>query len=234
MGMKKLIFFCTVFCTYSISYAQVEIPRSEPIRIEPERTESRNFNFNRERDQPLLKRPEAKPKISLIQSSDLLDPGERINRPKFRKDAPRPETVNNTFLGEVTTGSAFMKFICRDHMYQDGDRVRVIVDGVTQIEDIYLTNAWKGFEVRLSEGFNKIEIQALNQGASGPNTAQFKVYDDKEALLTENTWNLYTGITATLIVIRDSGPDQPSKPSSYNIAPKATETDSTRTPENND
>jgi hypothetical protein len=32
--------------------------------------------------------------------------------------------------------------------------------------------------------FNKIDFEALNQGSSGPNTAEFKVYDDKGSLIS--------------------------------------------------
>lgn len=200
--MRKLFLLFAVLLPIW-TFAQVEIPRSEPVTIEPERTSTRSFDFSRGNEAPLLKRPEKKPKVNMLQQSELLTPGADKKIAKFKKDAPRPEMMNNTYLGEVTTGSKFMKFICRDHMYQDGDKVRVIVDGVTIIQEIYLTNAWKGFTLDLKEGFNKIEIQALNQGASGPNTAAFKVFDDKGGELTSNVWNLYTGITATLIVIKE-------------------------------
>lgn len=214
--MRKIwSLFC--LCSPLLVMAQVEIPRSEPVTIEPVRTETRSFDFSRGTEAPLLKRPEKKLRVNMLQQSDLITPGSDKKIAKFKKDAPRPEQMNNTYLGEVTTGSEFMKFICRDHMYQDGDKVRVIVDGVTMIEEIYLTNAWKGFDLDLKEGFNKIEIQALNQGASGPNTAAFKVFDDKGEELTSNVWNLYTGITATLIVIKEG----PSKTDASNSSASA-------------
>jgi hypothetical protein len=44
---------------------------------------------------------------------------------------------------------------------------------------VNLNSNFKGFEIVLEKGFNKIDFVALNQGSSGPNTAEFKVYDDK-------------------------------------------------------
>jgi hypothetical protein len=57
----------------------------------------------------------------------------------------------------------------------------------------------------LNEGINKIEIEALNQGESGPNTAQFVIYDQKKGLITTNKWNLTTGVKAKLVILKDDG-----------------------------
>ena len=54
----------------------------------------------------------------------------------------------------------------------------------------------------LKEGFNKIDFIALNQGESGPNTAELRIYDDNDVLLSANQWNLATGAKATLIIVK--------------------------------
>ena len=59
-----------------------------------------------------------------------------------------------------------------------------------------------GINLKLKEGFNKIDFVALNQGSSGPNTAELRIYDDSENLLSANQWNLATGSTATLIIVK--------------------------------
>ena len=55
----------------------------------------------------------------------------------------------------------------------------------------------------LVEGINKIEFVALNQGESGPNTAEFQVFDDNGVLVSSKKWNLLTGVTASIILIKD-------------------------------
>ena len=54
----------------------------------------------------------------------------------------------------------------------------------------------------LLQGFNKIDFTALNQGSSGPNTAELRVFDDSNLLISSNQWNLSTGATATFIVVK--------------------------------
>jgi hypothetical protein len=55
----------------------------------------------------------------------------------------------------------------------------------------------------LIKGFNKVDFEAINQGESGPNTAEFQVYDDKGQLISANQWNLATGFKASIILIKD-------------------------------
>ncbi|MFT7066660.1 MAG: hypothetical protein ACJAUO_002247, partial [Sediminicola sp.] len=62
---------------------------------------------------------------------------------------------------------------------------------------------FKGINVDLNEGFNRLDFEALNQGSSGPNTAQVDVYDDKGNLIHSNRWNLSTGSKASLIIVKD-------------------------------
>lgn len=122
---------------------------------------------------------------------------------KLNKDKPiRKEYLDDQYLGDFKTTAKSVNIICRDHEFVDGDRVRVFVDGEIVAYNILLSAGFKAVEVDLSKGFNRIEFQALNQGSSGPNTAEFKVYDDKGTLIAGNQWNLTTGKKATLIIIK--------------------------------
>jgi len=71
------------------------------------------------------------------------------------------------------------------------------------IPQVNMTGIFQGFDITLEKGFNKIDFQALNQGTSGPNTAEFKVYDDKGALISASQWNLGTGFKATIILVKE-------------------------------
>ena len=57
--------------------------------------------------------------------------------------------------------------------------------------------------LELDKGFNRLDFEALNQGSSGPNTAQVDVYDEAGKLLYSNKWLLSTGSKATLIIVKD-------------------------------
>lgn len=110
---------------------------------------------------------------------------------------------SDRFLGDFRSNGQFVRIICRDYGEVDGDRVRVYNnDKVVQYE-IFLDGAFQEVNVTLLPGFNKIEFQALNMGTSGPNTAEFRMYDDKGKLVSANQWNLTTGVKATLIVVKE-------------------------------
>ncbi|MFD0962410.1 hypothetical protein [Pseudofulvibacter geojedonensis] len=112
-------------------------------------------------------------------------------------------SVSDQYLGDVTVKGDFISIECRDHQYVDGDRVKVIVNDVVVAQNIFLNSYYKGINVDLKEGLNEIHFVALNQGESGPNTAQFRVFNLKGELVTQKEWNLQTGVKATIIVVNE-------------------------------
>jgi hypothetical protein len=106
-------------------------------------------------------------------------------------------------LGSFRTQSKSVNIICRDYQYPDGDRVTIYVNDIPVIYNIVLEQSYKKFNIPLEVGINKIVIEALNQGTSGPNTAAFKVYNDAGVLISSNEWNLATGAKATLLIAKD-------------------------------
>lgn len=119
----------------------------------------------------------------------------------FIKDKPASDAYDrDQVLGEITTKSGFVNVVYRDHQSVDGDRIRVYVNDDIVQSDISLDSSFRGFDLTLTQGKNIIEFQALNQGESGPNTAELHVYDDSGTLISKNEWNLLTGRKATIVV----------------------------------
>lgn len=110
------------------------------------------------------------------------------------------------YLGDVKSGGKFVGIVCRDHEFVDGDRVKIYLnDKVVDPPNILLTGSFKGINLDLEPGFNRIDFEALNVGgSSAPNTAQVDVYDDQGKLIYSNKWLLSTGSKATLIITKDS------------------------------
>lgn len=106
-------------------------------------------------------------------------------------------------LGKLETSTKRIRIECRDHSYVDGDRVKLYVNEVVIRRSITLQAGYYAIDIDLKEGYNRIDIQALNQGSSGPNTAEFKVYDGHGNLLADQEWNILTGYVATLVVIKN-------------------------------
>ena len=122
----------------------------------------------------------------------------------FTKDkAISEEYGTDQYLGQLNTKSGSVTIMYRDHEYVDGDRVRIFVNGDIVKTSVYLSGAFNGFTFPLQSGFNKVEFQALNQGSSGPNTAELMIYDEEGNILSSNQWNLTTGRKATVTIIKD-------------------------------
>ncbi|HPF10127.1 MAG TPA: hypothetical protein PKW08_11730 [Flavobacteriaceae bacterium] len=122
----------------------------------------------------------------------------------FTQDTePLPEYAKDQFLGDVTTNATYVTIQYRDHEYVDGDLIRVYVNGDIVQSSVFLGGSFSGFTLTLEQGVNTIEFEALNQGSSGPNTAELHVYDDKGLIISAKKWNLLTGKRATIVVNKD-------------------------------
>jgi len=118
------------------------------------------------------------------------------------KDVTHKKLESNLSLGTISSSSKTVKIECRDHSYVDGDRIRIYINEKVVSDNIGLKGNYYVVYLNLEEGYNRIDFQALNQGTSGPNTAELKVYDDKGNLISSKEWNLPTGYTATLGIIK--------------------------------
>ncbi len=200
-----LIFFICIGPGLS---AQVEIPRSTNTGkiIKAEETSKTGF--------PILKKEETntdsrflkdKPKaIDLRENPNNLMTAGDVIKEKWTKDKEaKEEFKNDQSLGNVVTQGKFVEVYCRDHEYVDGDKVKIIVNGELIVPSISLSAGFQPVLVTLQDGFNSIQFVALNQGSSGPNTAELRVLNDKGEQLAKKEWNLLTGAKAELIVVKN-------------------------------
>lgn len=115
----------------------------------------------------------------------------------------RNGSLTDQFLGDFKSKAKFVNVVYRDHGYVDGDIIQVLVNDDVIHARVFLSGGFKGFKLDLQPGFNKIDFLALNQGSSGPNTAEFRVVDDAGNLVSANQWNLAKGVKATIIVMKE-------------------------------
>ena len=202
-GMR---FFILIFLFGSYTYSQVESsnrkielpPPAKKTLIPPVSKQNPN-SFT------ILKNPTNPQKSVMEQDTEYFaDPGKKyLKRLKVEEDKRNPnEYLGDAYLGDVSTVSKKANIVCRDFEYMDGDRVSILVNDEVVVENLTLTYEFRGINLKLKEGFNKIDFVALNQGSSGPNTAELRIYDDSENLLSANQWNLAPGSTATLIIVK--------------------------------
>ena len=143
--------------------------------------------------------------LSMIQKNEFIKPGGEVEARLNRKEDDPGEIVyrRNQNLGDFKTKSGKARIMYRDAAAVDGDEIRVYLNDKVIESFVALEGAFKGFEIVLEKGFNKIDFEALNQGTSGPNTAEFRVYDDKGGLISASQWNLGTGFKATILLVKE-------------------------------
>lgn len=216
--MRNLLIFGILLLTTGMLLAQIENPNRV---IQFEQVED-NFKTPDALELPALKKPSLSdfdspldPNVSKEPSGDdqkvdftkddgLLDYTSNIVPKAFKKDKEAKEEYGrDQFLGDIKTSGGFVQVKYRDHEFVDGDRIRVLVNDDIVQSDISLSGSFGGFTLTLVDGYNRIEFLALNQGTSGPNTAELHVYNDKGQLISAAEWNLLTGNKATVVVIKE-------------------------------
>lgn len=160
----------------------------------------------KKKEDPLMKALSNVPKIEVAEkkqyeiknSSELYE-----QRLKKKEGEIQDRFKSDTFLGQFSSSTKTIRIACRDHEAPDGDLVRVWLNDKVAINQILLDVDFKEIYLELNEGINKIEFEALNQGESGPNTAQFVIVNAKGVVVTSNKWNLTTGVKAKVIVVKE-------------------------------
>jgi len=142
--------------------------------------------------------------IQMENEEAFINPGDaylkKLNSTKSEGSAPKFKA--DQYLGDFISSTENVRIVFRDHQEPDGDRVQIRFNDDIIYPNILLTQRYKKMDVKLLEGFNKIDFVALNQGESGPNTAEVRVYDDDGNVMMSNLWNLATGSKATFIVVK--------------------------------
>src|SRR5690554_109971 len=217
MMLKRLL--VTILLLGSLSMvAQIELPTNTP-KFEPLKNDNSppsGFDIPSSSNTPSLSIPkndrkntdfdlgkEDKNNFSMVED-EYIEHKSKL-KPRFFEDSEiKSEYGEDMYLGDVSTKSKKVTILYRDHEYVDGDRIRIFVNGDMVVANVMLEGHFQGFDLPLEDGFNKIEFEALNQGTSGPNTAQLQIIDENGTLLGSYVWNLLTGHKATAIVVKRS------------------------------
>lgn len=200
-------------------FSQIELPSNNSVRFDSSES---NMNNPTGFEIPAVKAPslskttnpnspdnsdlgkEKEKQIDMQNGDGLIDYTGTNKAPKyFTKDKEeKPEYGKDQYLGDFKTKAKNATIMYRDHEYVDGDMIRVWVNGEIQVPRARLEGSFRGFNLKLQDGFNKVDFEALNQGSSGPNTAQVSIYDEIGNLLASYEWNLLTGNKATTIIVK--------------------------------
>lgn len=198
--------------------AQTDLPTQKPLEIgtankiddtkEPQKGTSLNIPSVLDNNPEVKVDMKSKNPVKMLPDRELVQAGTGMKiDPKVGRGKPKEgskEHFSDMYLGDVKSSGKFVGIVCRDHEFVDGDRVKIYANDEVVDANILLTGAYKGINVDLKEGFNKLDFEALNVGSSPPNTAQIDVYNDKGELIYSNKWLLSTGSKATLIITKEA------------------------------
>ena len=213
--MNRTCLLLFLLITSFVGWAQSDLPQSQQLNIEA--NDKLDIKSNPE-SKTALRIPsvykkelntsmkEAGREVKMLPDGELKQAGHDLKldtKVGERNKSNSNKHFGDMYLGDVKTSSKFVGIVCRDHEYVDGDRVRVYANGMVVEPNILLTGSFKGINLTLDKGFNRLDFEALNQGSSGPNTAQVDVYDEKGQLIYSNRWLLSTGSKASLIVVQE-------------------------------
>ncbi len=209
--MKKLLLFLLVVSAIPLTtMGQGDIPTTKPLEI----GRKNNLDALPSNKGTVLRVPSVldndlvskETPIQMLPERQLLQAGHNLKLdPKVgeREKKGSDKHFGDQYLGDFKTNAKFIGIVARDHEYVDGDRVKIYVNGVVVEHNLLLSGSFKGVNIDLAEGFNRLDFEALNQGSSGPNTAQVVVTDEAGKVLHNNRWNLSTGSKASLIVVKE-------------------------------
>ncbi|WP_309640842.1 hypothetical protein [Flavobacterium sp.] len=146
-------------------------------------------------------------KLQFAQNNKFANPGdsykEKLNNSLQEGGQDNKVFRKDEFFGEFKIKADHVKITYRDFGYVDGDQIKLLVNGRVMISEITLGGETHSFNLGLEKGFNKIECEAINEGLSVPNTAEFEIYDDQGNLITSGRWYLATGFKASFMMIRE-------------------------------
>ncbi len=218
MKIRSVLFFAFLVMLSLNMAAQTDIPNTTPLEIGAITTPDNNNNTSQGAALNIPSIIDPKPNFNLRDSlttvpvnmnldNGMLQAGHDLKiDPKVGRSEQQggsKEKFGDQYLGDIKNNGKFVGIVCRDHEYVDGDRVKISMNGEIVDYNVLLTASYKGINVDLEKGFNRLDFEALNEGSASPNTAQVDVYDDLGNLIYSNKWLLSEGSKATLIITKE-------------------------------
>ena len=215
----KQLFTSLLFLLPMLIWSQVgDLPDAKPLKIEAANKLDKDGKTDKGtalripdviKEQPKINFKDSlgrKP-VKMIDDRKLVQAGAGMKidpkvGPRNAKEGSR-EHFPDQNLGSIKSNGKFVGVVARDHEFVDGDRVKIYLNETVVEQNMLLTGVFKGVNIDLNKGFNRITFEALNEGSSSPNTAQVDVYDDQGQLIYSNKWLLSGGSRASLVITKE-------------------------------
>ena len=137
----------------------------------------------------------------------FLDPGDyylsKLNGKSLEQNKDPNKFKSNQYMGDYRINGGKARIILEITNIPMVIELKFFTMIKLILPNVLLMERFKGLILELVNGFNKIDFVALNQGESGPNTAEVRVYDEYGNMTASNQWNLATGVRATYILVKE-------------------------------
>lgn len=171
--------------------------------------ETKGNTLNVPKISPNLNLP--KKEFSMFPQEVFGNPGELFQKSLDKKsqviknemDLGNVGSAVDVFFGDYKTKSKSIKILYRDYGEEDGDLIRISINDEIIEYRVLLINAFKGFKIELRPGLNKIEFLALDEGYLLPNTAHFRIVDDRGMILATDLWALKADVKGVINIVKE-------------------------------
>jgi hypothetical protein len=231
--MKQILFFIIISIGISSkSYSQIEFSKkfkAIPLKnntpkikkVVPPETDIPPIYTPNVFKSPEIKTPSSVLKIgeentiNMTPKNDFANPGD-VYMDKMEKDLDKTLVKqglkeDSRFLvkidvnfGEIRTKSKYFVIKFRDFGQIDGDLAKASLNGTVTEDRLIMKENYQEFKIFFMEGINTFEIEALNRGLLGGNTAEFQMYDAEGKFIKSDFWaNWDTGVKGKFIIIKE-------------------------------
>jgi hypothetical protein len=135
-------------------------------------------------------------KVDLTQEKGFINPNIEVIKQQNEK-------YKHYDLGSLLSNGNYVIVKFRDFSSPDGDMVRIMHNNNPIVYQVILEPDYKEVKIELIVGENNLDILALNEGVSPPNTAEFEVFNEYGKLIFANQWSLMTGETGEVKIKKE-------------------------------
>lgn len=231
--MKQILFFIIISIGISSkSYSQIEFSKKFKAIAPVNKSPKIKKEVSPEVDIPpiytpnIFKSPEIKTPNSVLKieeantinmtpKNDFANPGDlymakmekelskTLVKEGLKEDSRLLVKIDVNF-GEIRTKSKYFVIKFRDFGQIDGDLAKASLNGTVTEDRLIMKENYQEFKIFFIEGINTFEIEALNRGLLGGNTAEFQMYDAEGKFIKSDFWaNWDTGVKGKFIIIKE-------------------------------
>lgn len=153
--------------------------------------------------------------INMTPKNEFINPGDvymdkmekdldkTLVRQGLKEDSRYLVKINVNF-GEIRTKSEYFVIKYRDFGQIDGDLAKASMNGAVVADRLLMKDNFQEFKIFFIDGLNTFEIEALNKGSLGGNTAEFQIYDAEGKFIKSDYWeNWDAGVKGKFIIIKE-------------------------------